>query len=303
LPILEQGQTEARSQAGGKATLSELSSQLNKIAVISGDGNEMGRFFASLPTIEDRALASQAVSLLFKHALDAATCDLDKGDFVAPVVGGDDIRLFVQPEGVFERMERLAQALHKGTQDLSRHWQPPPKLAEALEGIGIGIGLVIGPASYPASALIGFAHALEISAKQICGSGKARSALDFAFMRSGEELVAGGGNVMADHRLEIAGSGERPSLSQALERARRLLDLGVPSSQRALLARLLYERQQGITQAEALNQLRYQVARSLKWQSFFGESWTDARRLERALPTHAELEIARIEEQTQRAGS
>ena len=264
----------ARGTGEVSQPLNEFASD-GRIAAISADGNNFGVFFASLNSLEQMAVASEAVADMFREAHEEAVQRIAPFRVLAPVTGGDDIRAFLAPEAVLDYVEALVRGVERraggagnlgGVLTLAQ--------AQAFSRIGVGVGAVVAGDHYPAARLMEHAHELERSAKAICGvatgarkdasSAGARSAFDFAILTSG------------DAQLGV----ERPSpvsmeagvWAPALESARALRK--VPGAQRAVLA----ERATLPSVEEFENLFRYQIARSRNWQEWFnvcGVDWTN----------------------------
>lgn len=309
--IIEKGNREARDDEERGLMLEDLS-PTNRLAVLAADGNQMGALFRAMDSLADAVVASEAVSWVFQSALDAtrAACELDDKRSVAPVVGGDDIRLFAGPEHIFPAVATLVAEIESRVDDRAGRLGFPEAVAARFARIGLGAGLVVGPQTHPASLAIDHAHALEESAKRLCKDEGYRSAVDFIHMRSGDELSAGG--KPRCHPLGISSPPGR-ALEDELRAARRGAAAlrAVPTSQRAIVLQAL-GRDADLRDAhnpEFLNVFRYQVARSKAWQSWYGamnRDWTDAATLERHAPTHAMLELARlgdVVERSRREGS
>lgn len=320
--IIRRGNWSADRRRERGKTLEDLST-INRVAVVSADGNQMGDLFRSMTSLVDSIVASRAVSAIFQGALEAALGESKVGPDarVTPVVGGDDIRLFIGPEHVFDVIERLVHHLESTVDRCARALGFPPEVADHFARIGIGIGCVIGPETHPASLAIEQAHALEVSAKAHGRRAGYRSAIDFIHLRSGDELIAGvrGGR----HPLGISSfTGGEDELATARRAAAALVE--VPGSQRSGLLRAMdrewdadaeeAERQRAEEAGrrperhidpELVNLLRYQVARSTKWQTWYealGVDWTDGDAVARGAPTHAMLEMARLLDLTRRGG-
>lgn len=320
--IIRRGNWSADRRHERGKTLEDLS-VINRVAVVSADGNQMGDLFRSMTSLVDSIVASQAVSDVFQGALKAALHDTGVGPEarVTPVVGGDDIRLFIGPEHVFDVIERLVGHLESTVDRCARALGFPPEVADHFARIGIGIGCVIGPETHPASLAIAQAHALEVSAKAHGRRGGYRSAIDFIHLRSGDELIEGVHR--SCHPLGISSFiGRDDEFATARRAAAALVE--VPASQRNSLIREMdrawdadaedEERrraeQEGREPVRPLdpelgNLLRYQVARSPKWQAWYdalGVDWTDGDAVARSAPTHAMLEMARLLDLVRRGG-
>ncbi len=296
--IIEKGNREARDDEERGLMLEDLSNT-NRLAVLAADGNQMGALFRAMDSLADAVVASEAVSWIFQSALDAtrAACELDDKRSVAPVVGGDDIRLFAGPERIFLAVATLVDKIESRVDDRATRLGFPDEVAARFARIGLGVGLVVGPQNHPASLAIERAHRLEDSAKRLCKTGGYRSTVDFIHMRSGDELIAGG--PVSCHPLGISSSGS--ALENQFDATRRGAAAlrAVPTSQRASVLQALGRDAdiRGARDPLFLNFFRYQVARSPAWQRWYeamGKDWRDAETLEAHAPTHAMLEIARL---------
>jgi hypothetical protein len=185
----------------------------------------------------------------------------------------------------------LARVVEQRSNDLA-HRDLPASITKALVGLGVGVGAVIAPYHFPAARLIAMAHEFEGTAKGACVARGLRSAFDFIWLVSGQELSQGIGT--------LGGKEERPpplalgdgALETYIARASALRD--VPSSQRAMLVR-----RRGGTEdeRELMNLFRYQVARSRKWQAWFtacGVDWCDPEALASNLPDARMLNVAAL---------
>lgn len=266
----------AKARGTGEASKSLLDFASNRrIAAISADGNSLGTFFASLTSLEEMAVASQAVADIFREAHEEASRRVAPMKVLAPVTGGDDIRVFLPPNGVLLYVEALVCGVeHRAAAAGSLGGVLAPARALMFSRIGVGVGAVVAGDHYPASRLMDYAHKLELSAKAIChtvhrtsdtaGGPGARSAFDFAVLTAGEAQVG------REARSPL--SMEETAWTKALRSARALRK--VPTTQRAILAK----RSGMPSEEEFENLLRYQVARSSKWQEWFNAceiDWTD----------------------------
>ncbi len=204
---------------------------------------------------------------------------------VAPVTGGDDIRVFLPPEHLLEYVSRLATEVEaRAGAKGELHALLSPDAARQLVGVGIGIGAVVAPYHYPASRLIDYAHEFEVSAKKICRQGGARSSFDFAVLTSGDEMIQGRKQSPA---LAVPGKEW-----ERLRKKARLL-AALPKSQRSQLFRL-HEREVD----EQRNLFAYQVARSDAWQGWFdqlGIDWRVREQLHEHMPDDRLIALAQLE--------
>src|SRR5690606_2026673 len=144
--------------------------------------------------------------------------------------------------------DRCARSLHMSEQ-----------AARAFSRLGVGVGVVIAHDHYPARRLMEYAHALERSAKRICGGEAHRSATCFVHMRSGDELVEGGPEVGFPIGMPryAGGPAEWRRLTTTAGALAR-----VPSSQRTQLRGELGRAEYDRDDPELRSWFRYQVARS-----------------------------------------
>ncbi len=291
----------------------------NRIATLSADGNEMGRLFGGLETLEAQALASEAVARIFAGAVGAAQAAADaayvkeqtkpRGQ-VTPVAGGDDIRAFVGPEVALPYVEALVERLEADLDHAGDRLDLPEAAADAFAHIGLGGGLLVAPFGLPARRLLDLAHGLEREAKKKCGAGAARSGFRVAFLRSGDELSGGDDRRTAERARELAKAdraqdrrsevlvhsgavpdGARP-WRQTLDRARALAK--VPRAQRSVL-----RQRDAMEPGEWLNLFRYQVARNEEWRRYYaavGDDWRTlpAEQPDARIPSWTEQELARL---------
>jgi hypothetical protein len=293
LKITEIGREKRGDERG--QSLAELSSS-GFIAAISADGNNLGDLFASLHTLEQTAAVSEAIGAIFQHAHEAAIKPVGKPLHVAPVTGGDDIRVFMPPEHVEGYVSTLVREVEQGGKcisDVGETLDLNPNQRALFAELGVGIGVVVAGDKTSASWLMTLAHTLERSAKTVCRPGTkdhARSALDFAVLTTDEAFVEGVPTRVRGDR------GRRPiSLEEGTWRKyvhdTRLL-ANVPAGQRAVLAE-----RAAIEPEEFDNLFRYQVARSEAWQAWYaaiGSDWMNPERVINDCPDASMLEFLRF---------
>lgn len=300
--VMRIGQKTARSEDEAGTALDSLS-LTNRLAVLSADGNEMGRLFSSLSTLESQAVVSTVVSWIFERGRSSALskCGMDARTYVAPVAGGDDIRIFFGPEYLLNLVPALAHEIENAASTAAQELGAlGSETAHRVGQIGVGMGVVVGPSKFPASRLLETAHDLERSAKRICGDKGARSAVDVALLSSGTEAQ----DLEADSRpsrLRLSGGGQFPDWAEATRRAAKLM--AVPSSQRATLRDSMQSVSRGddsnpnetvaMSRPELQNLFRYQVARNKKWQDYVGPEWRTPA-VDRQIPTTFELDLAHL---------
>jgi hypothetical protein len=258
------------------------------IAVVCADGNNLGALFGDLGSLEDHALCSDLVSAIFDRAHQAA-CPRGK-PFVDPVVGGDDIRVFLPPNELLAYVTTLARMVHELSEQV-HDMKLSRAIIRGLSRLGVGVGAVIAPFHYPANRLVAMAHDIEDAAKSACLEHDYRSALDFVWLRSGEELSEGLGTFARSGRRGSAIPLGTSEADDYLARA-RAID-AVPTSQRAMMA----SAQADLGEDEFMNLFCYQVARSRAWQDWFeacGVNWCDRGEVAVNLPDKRLLEIAKL---------
>jgi hypothetical protein len=256
-------------------TLEEVS-EGGLVSVVNADGNRLGQFFRSLGSLEALCAGSLAVSEIFQKAHLAAIDRAGGPKHIAPVTGGDDIKVFLPPTAALEYVYALmisveAGARHAGDVGGLLAGQPVQRLAE----LSAGVGLLIAPFHVPATRLVDLAHELEDEAKR---QGGGRSAVCFTVHRADAEPD--------DRAHETFGVKAWPEL---LRRARLLRDT-VPRGQRAAIA-AAWE----LDEAERENQILWQIARSRAWQGWYeacGEDWRNRESALRALQTRSVLSLA-----------
>jgi hypothetical protein len=272
----------ARRLADEAATLADLS-QTNQVVALSADGNEMGRLFSALSSLEAVALASEAVRVLFRDALEDAARACSRGHGVVPLVaGGDDIRAYLGPEDLLSFASTFAAAV-------SRRGEALGTLAGALPGdglarVGVGIGAAMAGESHPASQLMSAAHALEKQAKRLCRDDGARSAFAFVNLLSGEALREG---EAPSNVVDL----DPAAFAAVRQRAEALAS--VPATQRQQVLEL----RRGVGPEEFANAFRYQVARSREWQAFLaatGVDFRDRAAVVASAPAPFDEELARL---------
>jgi hypothetical protein len=291
--VVKAGREGVKKREGAKKrwTLEDISTK-GVVAVVSADGNNLGALFAGLRSLEDSAICSDLVRDIFKQAHIAA-CPSD-GRFVASVVGGDDFRVFLAPEHLIKYVTTLARQVEGLSNDLASRDLPAP-ICDALSGLGVGVGAIIAPFHFPASRLIEMAHELEDSAKVACLANGDRSAFDFIWLKSGQEMSQG--------LASFETNGRPPPLSlsagvvdEYVNRARAIRE--VPTSQRAMMVGARAQ----TDELEFMNLFRYQVARSPLWQQWFVDcnvNWRDPVALGSNLPDGRLLDVAALTEMGQ----
>lgn len=281
--LIELGRRQDREQRRERLTLQDLSEQ-GRIAVLAADGNAMGRLFAGLQGLEALAAVSATVDALFTRVHEEALASCEAGDrHVAPVTGGDDLRVFLAPEHLAAYVSGLQSSLTQHAEALGDlDGLLDEASARRLAGIGVGIGTVVADDHHPASRLLDLAHELESAAKTGCGPGAARSAISLRVIQGGDEVS--GPRALERQPIDLADWDEK------VESARRLAL--VPGAQRS---RLRGRSAQG--DPERLNLHRYQVARSDAWKDWhdaIGVDWRDRDALDAALPTGTLLDLAAL---------
>ncbi len=280
--VVERGKRSAKQ----RWTLEDLATE-GSIAVVSADGNNLGALFAGLEDLAQNAACSELVRAIFMRAHTLALPG--DGRYVDPVVGGDDIRVFLPPEHLLGYVTRLAGEVDALSRAAVADDRLPAVITQGLSKLGVGVGAVIAPYHFPASRLIDMAHELEDSAKKACLRHGHRSAFDFSWLRSGQELSQG---------LEALGEGNRPDAlplgsepwERYLAKARALRK--VSSSQRSML---IQHDPRPHDDAELANLYRYQVVRHAEWKQWFedcGVDWRDAAALASNLPDRRLSDVA-----------
>lgn len=246
------------------------------VSVVNADGNRLGHFFRSLGSLEALCAGSLVVSEIFRTAHLAAIDRADRPKHIAPVTGGDDIKVFLPPTAALEYVHALMMSVEAGARragDVGGLLAGPP--ARRLAELSAGVGLLIAPFHVPATRLVDLAHELEDEAKR---QGAGRSAVCFTVHRADAEPD--------DRAHETFGVEAWPEL---LRRARLLRDT-VPRGQRAAIA-AAWE----LDEAERDNQILWQIARSRAWQGWYeacGEDWRNRKSALRALQTRSILSLA-----------
>ncbi|MCX4242506.1 Cas10/Cmr2 second palm domain-containing protein [Paraliomyxa miuraensis] len=276
-------------------TLEELATD-GLIAVVSADGNNLGRLFAGLRDLQENAICSDLVFSIFTDAHQHA-CPKD-ARFVAPVVGGDDIRVFLPPEHLIDYVTKLARRVEELSSRIA-HPDLPSSIGQAISRLGVGVGAVIAPFHFPASRLIEMAHEFEDSAKRLCLRGGHRSAFDFMWLRSGQELSQGLGTVTKERPSALPL--ETTKWQQYLAKASALSK--VSPTQRSMLIPRTAVSEEDVP--ERANLYRYQVARHEVWRQWFedcGVDWRDEVALASNLPDARLVDVACLLEMSGKAG-
>ncbi|MDI3290990.1 hypothetical protein [Polyangium sp. 15x6] len=279
-------------------SLVDLSPTTGPIAAVSVDGNDLGDFFDKLESLEQMAIASEAISLVFERGNEAARLKLQHPK-VSLATGGDDIRLFLAWDDLLRYVSALVPAIEREADALARQGPPFDRLA----GLGIGIGAVVADARLPASRLMTVAHELERKAKRLCrpsSPGKSqgprvRSAFDFAVLTAGDASYRA-----TEEKADGKPNDDLRPIDMAAESWSRLLHAvealaRIPTAQRAILAEIAT-----LGEEEGSNLLRYQVARSKKdekwraWYAACGVDWRDPDAVWRHRPRPVHLDLVRL---------
>ncbi len=259
------------------------------IAVVSGDGNDMGTLFDCLDTLERLVAASQAVAEIFKSAHEAAVPRDASGiaDAIAPITGGDDIRVFMAPKHVEPYLRQIVRGIEAGAEDWAPHLGLSREQQARFAKLGVGIGVVCASKTSPATSMLQRAHDLERSAKVRCRGG-CRAAVDFRWVNTDDLYLAGSSNVRSRRDRRPIPLDE--SWKAFVDEVRALGTL--PAGQRAVLAE-----SDRMSEGEFANLFRYQVARSREWQDWYqqtGGNWRDSQELLTRRPDTSHVEFLRI---------
>lgn len=289
------GRDEGSARSEMSQSLQEIARRadgsVGSIAAVSADGNELGALFDSLDSLDALATISDLIAALFTGAHERALAPIPSPQRLSLVIGGDDVRAYMAPGWLLDYVAELARALEdsaaKAASDLPA-WVGG-QAAELLGHVGIGVGAVVADVYFPAWRLMEYAHALELHAK--AKRADARSVFDVAVMMSEAQVSAGmtHGRSERDRRplaLDTASWQKTLTVADALA--------AVPSSQRSLLATA-----DDVSEAEFANLLRYQVARSRPWQTFFEHcdvDWHDPEAVIAHRPDAGLLELVRLRE-------
>lgn len=246
-----------------KWTLEDVSEE-GLLGVVSADGNKLGQFFRSLKSLVALRAGSLAVNNIFDAAHHAALDRLPDPDdqrHIAPITGGDDIKVFLFPTAALDYVDALMQAVEKNAASVAReNGVLTNESRKLLENLGVGVGLVIAPYYIPATRLVDLAHDLEDDAKRyVKKNGNCRSAVCFSVHRVDGEPDK--------NARQTVGA---PAWTETIRRA-RFLRRDVPSGQRAAAAAAW-----DLDESERQNQHLYQVARSWAWRNWFdlcGVKW------------------------------
>ncbi len=303
--VMFQRGVEVRRDRSTGRTLGDLS-RFNKVVALAADGNDMGALFGGLETLEQQAVASDAVAWIFLQAMERAARDhLGKG--VVPLVaGGDDIKAFMGPEDLTGFVETLVEEIHRLSDELGTLGgvlEGKGARGRGLEGLGVGIGAVMAGASYPASRLVEYSNELEGRAKRHCkGKSPARSAMAFMNLSSGDELTEGGDEAMGEVAVFGVPDGWADPGSVPWDELLTKVEAfkGVPTRQRySLLLNLQVLRESGGSD-EFMNWFMYQVARHKDWRRYakaVGVDWRDREAIAKgALPSRLVHDLARVME-------
>lgn len=285
--ITEAGKKAAR-EAEQYGSLTELSSKSGYIAALSADGNKMGALFDELDTLEALAATSVAIGDLFQEAHQKALKEARAEHFIAPITGGDDIRVFFAPQHVEPYVRTLSAEIERGAAALGNlGGLLNASQATKVRAIGVGIGVVAAGDKSSASSLLQRAHDLERSAKLRCLKGT-RSAVDFRWLNTGDVYLDGS---TATHANDLKAIPLDTATWTAFVNTVKALEK-VPRSQLTLVAE-----RKTMGDEEFANLFRYQVARSKPWQEWYsasGHDWRDAQQVINRLPNASMLEFLRM---------
>jgi hypothetical protein len=260
------------------------------IAATSADGNNLGRMFESLRSLDELAVVSEAVAACFKDAQERALETICEDKRLSLVTGGDDVRAFLRPRDVLGYVDRLARNVESEAASHARAARGliSSNTEEALGKLGVGVGAVIANVYYPAWRLVEHAHRLEISAKTACRKRDWRSGFDFAIVTTEDAMTeAPPGALDRGDVLPLKLCTDQLHVAQRHASAL----LRIPSAQLAILANA------PAGPEEIANLLRYQVARSQAWRDWYTEcdvDWRDAEKVFQRRPTRGALELAKL---------
>jgi hypothetical protein len=275
-------------------TLGDLAPD-GKIAVVCADGNQLGSFFRSLPSLETLRIGSRVVTEIFTRAHGEAMRQAKEQEKelpnVALVAGGDDLKVFLPARPALKYVTALIDAVERHAAAVAAFAGDLPADAVAnLCKLGIGVGLFVAPYRVPVSRLVEQARELEDDAKGVCLRSEARSAVGFAVITSDGEI--NDAPQPSDGREGRAMAADRwRTFVQKAEALGR-----VPRTQRAA-ASDAWE----LGPEERANRFLYYLARSEAWQAWFQQCGVDWRTREAALsnvPAPAMLALARLIEAT-----
>lgn len=250
----------------------------NRLATLAADGNKLGRMFARLETLRERAIASAIVAAVFDEALKSAErvagswWDAQEGGRHQPrtltlISGGDDLRVWLDPSALVTFVDELTARLHKGFDHHARQLPAEySELAAHLQRVGIGIGAVVGPDTYPALRFGEVAKRGELRAKAGCNEQNWRSGIEVTFLTTGEE------DPEEKQHLPLKLGDAQTGWRQAVLRAQALRS--VPASQRSALFALrgrVNADNSAPPPEELENFFRYQVARGKEWRLYLQE--------------------------------
>lgn len=270
-----------------------------QVAFVSADGNELGRFFASLSTLEALVAGSRAVAAIIGAAheagLDAVGSD-DDGRVIPLVTGGDDIRVLLPPskvraylEAALPEVERLAAS----ASDLDGVLDD--RQAGLLADLKLGAGVLVAPHHFPARRLLEGVHELEAAAKRRCReSGGSTSAIGFRYLTTGDALSGEASDRFPWTPILWSSWPRRVAVARALGQVPRS-QVGATLQPKAVAS-----------EPEATNHFRYQVARTRAWRSFVDEAagaedaWRDPERCRPDIVDQTTLDLFRLLEREER---
>lgn len=292
--MLERGRSTGKARGGRRGEMSRSIADIaenDRIAVISADGNNLGSLFEPLHSLVELAAVSEAVADCFQRAHEQAFACVASDQRVPLLTGGDDVRAFIPPRAVLPYVEGLVASVESTATEHARALREilSADTAQRLGGLSVGVGAVVASVTYPAWRLVEHAHALESRAKAACLAGRWRSGVDFAVITTEEEMTA----------LPDRASGRRdirplpPCTDRwrdALRKAGALAQ--IPAAQLGVLAV-----GETLDDAELGNALRYHVARSNEWQSWYtacGVDWRNPAAVLAHRPDRGSLQLARL---------
>jgi hypothetical protein len=228
------------------------------------------------------------------------------GEHVAMVAGGDDLKSFLPTVPALTYIESLLALVENEAAEIRGvEGVLAPDSLTRLRELGVGIGLFIADARFPASRLVEQARRLEREAKKLYAKGRARSAVAFAILPAGGELeearddrdneeaqVRNGASrdPARDNRRRSTSSVPGTRWAGLVAEARALAL--VPTSQRAAAADAW-----GLPDVEVKNRFLYQLARSEAWKAWFrecGVDWRDRAAVCERIPDRGMLALARL---------
>lgn len=245
-----------------------------RMAVLYGDGNNMGAALTKLTSLESFQEFSLAVSNWIKSSLQEALAKNNATDASFSLVsGGDDILLILPASKARATLESLVEVLNETRPRFSEL-----SLQGLIDKIGFSFGLVIAPPTYPIRFFLDYAQELLANAKKRAYEDhqKASFAIDYITIRGGSPLSRDIRSLRATHCVNrdagLSLTGKPYTWSEYIEQVQRLIENIKSSGIKEIQVRaaLKFLETQGFR--EARSSIRYQWSRVAEWRVLLPDS-------------------------------